>query len=79
MTDQKQPLSIKIDTDYQNEIRLKSDERTAFLIRVIDGHTIEVSAGVVTRDGDGILYDDKLEIAPLYPGMIRISKPPYDL
>ena len=79
MTDQKQPLSIEIDTNYRDEVRFKADDRTAFLIRVIDGYTIEVSAGVVTKDGDGVLYDDKLQIAPCYPGMVRISKPPYDL
>lgn len=33
MTDQKQPLSIEIDTDYRNEVRFKADDRTDFLLR----------------------------------------------
>lgn len=78
MIDKEQPITIEVDSNYRGEVRFKTDDRTAFLIRVIDGHTIEVSAGVVTKGEDGVLYDDKLEIAPLYPGMIRISKPPYD-
>ena len=79
MTEEPKSLTIEVDSNYQGEVRFKADDRTAFLIRVIDGHTIEVSAGVVTKDGDGVLYDDKLQIAPCYPGMVRISKPLYDL
>lgn len=52
------------------------DDRVIFEVTLVDGHTIEVSAGDMTKD-KGVLYSDRLVIQPKVANAILITKPEY--
>jgi len=62
---------IKLKTDF---LRILSDDgRCIFEIHKLDGHTIEVGAGDMVKDGD-IIYDNKMMITPKSSNLIVITK-----
>ena len=68
--------SVKIDP-YTGEISIMCDDRVAFTIGVLDGHTIEVRGGDVVMD-KGVVYDEKLQITPCYSNVVQVSKLRYE-
>jgi hypothetical protein len=56
---------------------LAEDGSVSFTIRKIDGHTIEIGGGDVTKDS-GVLYDEQLQIIPRYSNVIQLSKREYE-
>jgi len=52
------------------------DDRTAFTISVLDGHTIEVRGGQTVKDA-GVIYAEQLQITPRYSNVVQVSKVEY--
>ena len=68
--------SVKIDS-HTGEISIMCDDRCAFTIRVIDGHTIEIGGGTCVKDNN-IIYAEGLQISPSSCSRIIVSKVRYD-
>lgn len=65
---------VELKTDF---LRILSDDgRCIFKIHKLNGHTIEVEAGDMVKDGD-IIYDNKMMITPKAGNLIVITKPEY--
>ena len=57
------PSSVKMDP-YTGDITLMSkDDRIAFRIKILDGHTIEIDGGMCVKDKD-VVYTEQLQIFP---------------
>lgn len=52
---------------------ISSDGRTAFTVRVINGHSIEISGGTCIKDGDKI-YSEGLVVKPSSHNRIIVEK-----
>jgi hypothetical protein len=67
--------SVKIDP-HTGEISIMCDDRIAFTISVLDGHTIEVRGGQTVKDA-GVIYTEQLQITPRYSNVVQVSKVEY--
>lgn len=79
MTDKQQNFyELKIDEDF-NEITIINgeDKRTAFTIKILNGHSIEVCGGNIVKD-QGVLYTQQLQVTPYTSNLITVSKVKYD-
>jgi hypothetical protein len=54
------------------------DGRTAFTIRVINDHTLDISGGFTTKDSEGVLYSERLQIKPVASNVVLIEKQRYE-
>jgi hypothetical protein len=54
-----------------------SDDRLAFTIKVINGHSIEISGGTCIKDGDKI-YSEGLVVKPFVNNRIIVEKSLYE-
>lgn len=69
--------SVKIDSHLKEISILGEDDRCAFTIRIIDGHSIEIGGGTVIKD-NGIIYAEGLEISPFSCNRIIVKKVRYE-
>ena len=69
---------LKIDNDFDEiTILTGDDKRTAFTIKVLNGHSIEVRGGCIVKD-QGVLYAEQLQVAPRASNVITVSKVKYE-
>lgn len=68
--------ALKIETTDGGVNFIAADNRTAFSIRIVNGHTIEISGGTCTKDQDKI-YSEGLTIHPMGFTRIQIEKTLY--
>ena len=54
-----------------------SDDRLAFTVKVINGHSIEISGGTCIKDGDKI-YSEGLAVKPFGCNRIIVEKSLYE-
>ena len=63
-------------TDYGANF-IAPDNRIAFSVRIVNGHTLEISGGTCTKDQDKI-YSESLSIHPMDCTRIQIEKTLYE-
>jgi hypothetical protein len=69
---------LKIDNDFDEiTILTGDDKRTAFTIKVLNGHSIEVRGGCMVKD-QGVRYTQQLQVAPYASNVIKVSKVKYE-
>ncbi len=68
--------SVKIDP-YTGEISIMCDDRIAFTISILNGHTIEIDGGTCVKD-NGVIYAEGLQVSPYSWNRIIVSKVEYD-
>ena len=68
--------SVKIDP-CTGEISIMCDDRVAFTISIINGHTIEIDGGTCVKD-NGVIYAEGLQVSPCSWSGIIVSKVRYD-
>jgi|688.fasta_scaffold185350_5 hypothetical protein len=69
--------ALKVESTDSGVNFIAADNRTAFSIRIINGHTLEISGGTCTKDQDKI-YSEGLTIHPMDCTRIQIEKTPYE-
>ena len=70
---------LKIDNDFDEiTILTGDDKRTAFTIKVLNGHSIEVQGGGCMVKDKGVLYAQQLQVAPRASNVITVSKVKYE-
>lgn len=73
----KKALKVKCD-DFDGVVRFfTADDREAFSIHIVNGHTLEICGGNCIKD-DGIIYSDGLEILLKSRNYVYIKKSAYE-
>jgi hypothetical protein len=68
--------TLKVESTDSGVNFIAADNRTAFSIRIVNGHTIEISGGTCTKDQNKI-FSEGLVIHPMGHTLIQIEKTLY--